>query len=202
MRFRGGDTATSENSPMETVAPVTSDNSSEATDNSESSEGSEETSSATQGEKNERGNLTKAIGEEASVTSKDGKNIYSFKVTGITPDAQCTDQYAQPSENGHLVKLDVEVVTGDAKTMEDNYYSSVYMGSSSWKYITAEGTTYNGDLGSVAAMMCLDDAETLPIDIGPAEKVTGSMILDLPNLDGTLVYEDTFAEGGWEYPVQ
>lgn len=173
-----------ENSPMESVAPVESE------------------TPTTNADTNDRGNIEKQIGEEGSVTGENGENIYSFKVTGIEPDFKCTNQYAQEPENGNFVKLDVQVTSADAKTIKDQYYTnSIYMQGGAWKYIAANGTTYNGDLGSGSSYMCLPESETIPAQIGPNEKVTGSIILDVPAADGTIVYSDPMVNGGWEYKL-
>ena len=177
---------------MESVAPAT-ENSSTST--------AEETSATA--ETNNRGNVEKKIGEEAGITSKDGKSVYTFKVTSIEPDYQCTREYSRPAENGHIVKVNLEVVTADAKTMKDAFHSSgVSFDPYSWKYIAANGTTFNGNLGSIGTISCLEESEELPINIGPGEKVTGSVVLDVPATDGTLVYKDILADGGWEYKIQ
>ncbi|GAA1046115.1 hypothetical protein [Rothia amarae] len=173
-----------ENKPMESVAPVESE------------------TATTSADTNDRGNIEKQIGEEGSVTGEHNENIYSFKVTGIEPNFKCTDEYAQEPENGKFVKLDVQVSTADAKTMKDQYYgNSVNMQAGAWKYIAANGTTYNGQLGSGSSFMCLPESETIPAQIGPNEKVTGSVILDVPATDGTIVYSDPMTDGGWEYDL-
>lgn len=173
-----------ESNQMESVAPVTSETAAETPNT------------------NKRGNIEKQIGDEGSVTGENGENIYSFKVTGIDPDFKCTDQYAQAAENGKFVKLDLQVITAEANILRDHYYgNSIYMQSGSWKYIASNGTTYNGDLGSASSVMCLPESETIPAQIGPSEKVTGSVILDVPATDGTIVYSDPMTEGGWEYKL-
>lgn len=179
--------------PMESVAPATDSNSG----NSDAS--SEETT--TSADTNERGNVEKQLGEEASVTGKDNKNVYSFKVNSIEPDIQCTEEFASESKNGHLIKVNMDVVTSDAKTMDENYYSTLNFSGYGWKYIAANGTTFNGDLASSATYGCVPETELLPSSIGPGEKVTGAVILDLPATDGTLVYSDSYV-GGWEYKIQ
>lgn len=173
-----------ENKPMESVAPVESE------------------TASTSAETNGRGNIEKQIGEEGSVTGEHGENIYSFKVTGIEPDFKCTAEFAQAPENGKFIKLDIQVSTADAKVFKDQYYgNSVYMQGGAWKYIASNGTTYNGELGSGSAYSCLPESETIPPQIGPNEKVTGSIILDVPATDGTIVYSDPMTQGGWEYKL-
>lgn len=173
-----------ENKPMESVSPVESETS---------------TNSANT---NERGNIEKQIGEEGSVIGEDGKNIYSFKVTGIEPDFKCTGEYSAPSENGKFVKVDLQITTADAATLKEQYYGNqVYMQGGAWKYIDKNGTTYNGELGSGSSYSCIPETESIPGNVGPKEKVTGSIILDVPATDGVIIYSDPIAEGGWEYKL-
>lgn len=173
--------------PMQTVAPI------ETTTPSPSQEAPS---------LNSRGNLEKAVGEEAGIMTADGEAIYTFKVNSITPDVQCTQEFATSPENGHFVAVDMDVVTSNAQIMEENYMSDVYVTPSSWKFISAEGTVFNGDLGTGASFSCLGDETTLASSIGPDQKANGIVLLDVPNLDGTLVYEDFGLSGGFEYKIQ
>lgn len=196
-------------SPMESISPAITEQSADSTPSQSSSQENTSSSEAASPESslisdvNDRGNIELELGDEAVVTSKeDDKTVYSFKVNSFEIDPQCTEEFAQPSENGHLVKVNIDVVTSDAKTMDDSYYSSLNFSGFGWKYIAANGTTFNGNLGSTATFSCLPQTELLPASIGPAEKVTGSVLLDVPATDGTLVYEDSALGSGWEYKIQ
>lgn len=73
-----------------------------------------------------------------------------------------------------------------------------------FKFVGANGTTFNGNLGTMGAHSCLPDSETIGANgggIGPAEKVIGKLVLDAPEPTGTLVYKSylTSGNGGWEY---
>lgn len=173
--------------PMPTVAPIESSTPSPSQNDSTT---------------NSRGNLEKSVGDEAGVMTAEGEAIYTFKVNSITPDIQCTQEYATAPENGHFVAVDMDVVTSNAQMMEENYMSDVFITPSSWSFISAEGTVFNGDLGTVASFSCLGDETTLAMSIGPDQKANGIVLLDVPNLEGTLVYEEPGMFGGFEYKIQ
>ena len=56
----------------------------------------------------------------------------------------------------------------------------------------------------MGAYTCLPDEQTIGNNgagIGPGEKVTGKLVLDLPETTGILVFKSylTSGNGGWEY---
>ncbi|MFE8886886.1 hypothetical protein ACFYLX_13665 [Pseudarthrobacter enclensis] len=121
----------------------------------------------------------------------------TFVVNSISVDSPCTSPYAQAPENGHFLAVAVDVETTPELSKDINKF--VWFGAQSWKLIAENGTTYNGSLDSGAAYGCLNDAERLPSNIGPGEKVTGTLILDVPVSSGTLVLDATGGGGGWEW---
>ncbi|CAI3794014.1 hypothetical protein NKCBBBOE_00952 [Pseudarthrobacter sp. MM222] len=143
-----------------------------------------------------RGNLIKKVGQPASLKLASGELTTSFVLTKMTIDAPCTAPYAQPSENGHFVALTFDVETTADLAKDINQF--VWFGGQSWKLIADTGTTYNGSLDTSPAYGCLNDEERIPSEIGPAEKVTGTIVLDVPAASGTLVFEPA-GSGGWEW---
>lgn len=158
-------------------------------------------SPAAGGTKSSRGNLVKTVGEGASVTDKD-KTVASFVVNSIQVDAPCTNQYAQPSENGHFVALDVSMETDPA--LAESVNPQFGLAGYAWKAVAENGTTFNGDIMTAASFMCLNDEERLPSALGPGEKATGTLILDVPTATGVLVHKQGFMPAGWEweYPAK
>ena len=64
-------------------------------------------------ETSERGNLVKHIGDTAYIYADTSEKTEwaRWTVTNITLDAPCTNEYAEPSENGHMVVMDVTAQT-------------------------------------------------------------------------------------------
>lgn len=158
-------------------------------------------SPAVNGTKSTRGNLVKTVGEGASVTDKD-KTVASFVVNSIQVDAPCTNQYAQPSENGHFVALNVSMETDPA--LAESVNPQFGLAGYAWKAVAENGTTFNGDIMTASSFMCLNDEERLPSALGPGEKATGTLILDVPTATGVLVHKQGFMPAGWEweYPAK
>lgn len=67
-----------------------------------------------------------------------------------------------------------------------------------WTFVSVEGTTYNGDLGSMAVYSCLDSVETVDA-VGPAQKATGWVVLDVPAWEGTSLLDQ--GGPGWEWAL-
>lgn len=146
--------------------------------------------------RSERGNLIKEVGEKAGIEyDRPGQNEIDFTIQAITPDPSCSAEYAQAPENGHFFRIDMDLVS--TPEFDDHF---VIAEQGAWKWIDANGTTANADPVSVAGMMCLAQNEQLPQYMGTGEKVTGSVVLDLPTTEGTLVFEPVYGLG-WEWEV-
>jgi hypothetical protein len=183
------DTNSATNSPAPTIPPAAT-SSALATDNPGATI-------------SERGNIIRALGQGAGLSDKSGNQAVSFVVNKITIDPVCTAEFARPPQNGHFLALDISAQT--FPPLKDLFGSGQFdFGASNWKLIAANGTTYNGSLNSGPAIGCLADAEQLPDLVGTGEKVTGTLILDVPATKGTLVFAPTFADASWEwqYPAK
>lgn len=158
-------------------------------------------STAAAGAKSSRGNLVKKAGEGASVTDKEN-TVASFVVNSITVDPECTGASAAPAQNGHFVVLDVSMET--APELAESVNPEFGLAGYGWKAVADNGTTFNGDLGTFEAFMCFDDAERFPSALGPGEKATGKIVLDVPTPTGVLVHKQGFMPTGWEweYPAK
>lgn len=154
--------------------------------------------------KSPRGNIVKGLSEPAGITDAEGDAVATFTVNSITPDAPCTGPYPEPAENGHIVVLDVTIETTPELASEDGSYSQFDMNPAMFKFVGTSGTTFNGNLGSMAAYSCLPDEELIGGNtgaVGPAEKVTGKIAIDVPENTGTLIFKSylTSGTGGWEW---
>lgn len=154
---------------------------------------------APEAKKSPRGNLIKALGQPAgqsdSITKKQTVN---FIINSITVDPPCTGPYPQPSEKGHFVVLDASIET--LPELAEAGYPKFDLSPHGFQFVGANGTTYNGNLTSGASYGCLPEGEVLPINgVGPAEKVTGKIVLDVPEATGTLVFKSMGELSGWEW---
>lgn len=154
--------------------------------------------------KSTRGNIVKEPGQPAGIADQNGEQIVNFTINSITTGASCTGPYPQPAENGHLTVLDVTVETMPELANTPNGPSSFDINAAMFKFVGTSGTTFNGSLGTMGAYSCLPDEETIGNNgagIGPGEKVTGKLVLDLPETAGILVFQSylTSGNGGWEY---
>lgn len=154
---------------------------------------------ATEGpKKSPRGNIIKALAEPGWTTNAAGKQTAIFTINSITVDPPCTGPYPQPAEKGHFVILDASIET--KPELSESSYAQFDLSPHGWQFVGANGTTYNGSLTSGASYGCLAESEVLPINgVGPAEKVTGKIVLDVPETTGTLVFKPTGGAGGWEW---
>ncbi|MET4590680.1 hypothetical protein [Arthrobacter sp. 754] len=135
------------------------------------------------------------------MTDKD-KTVASFVINSIQVDAPCTNEYATAPENGHFIALNVSMETDPA--LAESVIPQFGLAGYGWKAIAENGTTFNGSLSSFSAMMCLPETERFPSALGPGEKATGTIILDVPTPTGVLVHQQGFMAAGWEweYPAK
>ena len=149
--------------------------------------------------KSPRGNIVKEVGQGASITDPmhDNKEVVNFVVNSIKP-GKCTEPYAQPAKNGNVMIVDVTVET--KPELNDAIMKTFSLSGYDFKFVAENGTTFNGDLGGMG-YGCLPDAETFPsAGMGPAEKITAKVVLDVPQPHGILVLKAPLSNtNGWEY---
>lgn len=147
--------------------------------------------------KSVRGNLIMHVGDTGTISAGDvGKVTTKFTVNAITVGA-CNQQYSEASKNGQIVFVDLTAET--TPELAQSSYPKFTLSGYDFKFIADNGTTFNGDLGTVATYSCLPDTQVFPsAGMGPAEKVTAKVVLDLPAAHGTLVMKSGLS-GGFEY---
>lgn len=185
------------------VTPVAAASSSASTPApSSSAPASSEASSSATSEKSDRGYNIKKVGEVGGMTDADGEQAVNFVVTDIKTNLECTGEFAKKADNGHLVgiKMDIEVKKNFA---DPDYSGQTFMTNAvMWDFVSKNGTTFNGELGTDAAYSCLDEKQTLPDEgVGPAQKATGWVVVDVPDTTGTLIL-DYYGNGGWEWELK
>lgn len=148
--------------------------------------------------RSERGNLVKEVGETFGYGPSEAApfDVAAFRVTNIEAEASCSTEHAEEPRNGHFVRFDIEGET--SANLHDAVGGDLFLGADSWKVIAENGTTFNGDVASLPAWTCLEDVDMLPVKIGPAERVAGSVVLDVPTSTGIAIL-DPFGGGGWEW---
>lgn len=147
-----------------------------------------------------RGNLIKEIGQGAGTSDPETKDqLATFVVNSIEVDPVCTrpDAATYPPENGHLIALDVSIET--FPELSETEWPKFALNPYNMKVIAPNGTTSNANLSTMASSGCFDDSELVPVNgLGPAEKVTGKIVLDSEVASGVLVVSENGVTG-WEY---
>ncbi|MDQ0212647.1 hypothetical protein [Arthrobacter bambusae] len=147
--------------------------------------------------KSVRGNLLMQGGDIGTISDGSTKQVdVKFSVSAITP-ITCDQPYARPSQNGQLVAVDVTAET--TPELAQSSYPKFTLSSYDFKFIADNGTSFTGDLGTVATYSCIADSTEFPsAGMGPAEKLSGKVVLDLPAAHGILVMKSGLS-GGFEY---
>jgi len=154
-------------------------------------------------ERSDRGNLVKDIGQAAGVTAEDGTQLVNFTVTDIRVDPECTEEafLQEPPANGNFVAVDMAIETLPELAERAEYEAYVNVSEYSFSVFGPDGMRDNDVDGN--GFFCLTDAEQLPPEIGPGEKVNGTVVLDTQYTEGTVVLSgDAFGVydgAGWEW---
>jgi hypothetical protein len=146
---------------------------------------------------NERGNIEVAVGEE--LTLPDGGTVVIDKIEVMPLPCPTDDEYSQSTpEHGHFVRLDVRVATAPAGGAEVPTQPS--FSEYNFQYIQANGVTFSASMGTFAAFTCLPQEQMFPSGgLGPGQQFTGSLVLDVPDTTGVLIYFPDSAGYGTGY---
>lgn len=150
-----------------------------------------------------RGNLAKKIGEPFGIHAEDNpdRNVVTYVVKDIEVDPQCTAPYVQEPEHGRFIAVDMEVETVADPEFTEVMYGPIAPGANSFKMIDANGTTVNS-VASGPSYGCFNQSEMMPSTVGPGERAAGKIVLDVPSVEGTLIYrENVMPDGGWEFEI-
>lgn len=126
-----------------------------------------------------------AVGEQIAFVPQDGTEAeVLFAITKITVDGKCTADYAQKSENGHFLFLEVSV---DTSPRMASTFSADLLNTGNFSIIGADGLTENGNnLSSSPSYGCVPRARMLPLTLNPGQRYTGTIVLDSRHTHGKL----------------
>jgi hypothetical protein len=157
------------------------------------------------GSTSERGNIPKLVGQKAGILSEDGETrLVTFTVTRIVSDPQCRNAEPPAPSNGHYVEVDLEVIT-TAELGADGQGNTVTFAPGNWFYYPPDSPGLIA--GGINAIGSEDHCELsvppLPDRIGPAQTVTGSVLLDVAPGSVYLAYapqNECGCGSAWEWP--
>jgi hypothetical protein len=153
--------------------------------------------------KNQRGNLTKRLGEAAMLCAdKDcSKAALTFTVDKIEVDPKCTDPYAHkygvdtPPQNGHYVVLHMTVKT--TTDMPSEMAPLIGFNGYEFSVIGPDGVTSASADGGYG---CMDTNDRLPsAGVSPGSQYQGTVVLDTKHTSGTIAFRFATMNGGWEW---
>lgn len=137
------------------------------------------------------------MGKTGTLSNEAGEEVASFVFKSIEP-GTCTEEFASEPENGPILFVTMQVQVAPQKGEE--FPLTLNTDPFAFGYVSPEGTTFNGDMGTMATYSCLAESETIPSTIGQGEKATGVIVLDAPDDSGSLVYTpDGFTTYELEY---
>lgn len=148
--------------------------------------------------RNDRGNLVKEMGQPAAYLDDAGEPTVKFRVDWIMSDPKC-DYPGYPAPPKGRSRIAVHMTVETTKDLEASAFASTTtFDPFLWKYIDSSGETWGGQLTGSSGIVCETEEGTLPDSFGPSEKGSGVVVMEVPSLDGTLIYN---SPGGFEYDL-
>lgn len=120
--------------------------------------------------------------------------MVTVTVNEIIPDFQCTQQGAEAPKNGRLVAMKVTVKTSKGLVADSQGNKEIDLLSFTWDYYSKSGQKSN-TIKTNATYNCVDTTLELTDSAGPSETVTGYVLIDVPSIDGWVVFDPTWASG-------
>jgi hypothetical protein len=128
-------------------------------------------------------NTTLALGETHQETDASGKPIFSIALDSVAVDLTCTAADSRPAKRGHLVGLNVRVLSGPETTVS----------AEDFQFRSSDGDAVT-DVATASAAACLDETGSWPGGRpGPDQPVAGTIVVDVPAVTGTILYRPA----GW-----
>ncbi len=142
----------------------------------------------------DRGNLIKQLGQPAGITEYDVQTAV-FSVTELVLDLECTSGFSDRPANGHYlgVRIDIETLP----ELAESDYPFVTITSYDWQAFDSTGMRLNDAQGN--AWSCLDAASQLPNQLGPGQRASGWIVLDVVEPTGSVALVLPGFDGGWEW---
>jgi len=127
--------------------------------------------------------VTLAVGQHYDVLDPSGGTAYTIVVNRVVADVPCTAPAKVPPEHGHLVGVKLKVITGADPAGKPQSFAPT-----DFQFVGADGTPVT-DVATKSAATCLKAADEFPTaPVGADQKVTGTVVLDVPATTGTLAY--------------
>lgn len=136
------------------------------------------------------------VGERFDVYDGYGTKLADIAITAITTNVDCSDaaryiSRVPAAERGHFVQVSLDVATSP-EFVSDKFGS--IMGADFSK-VSADG--YGGDVDPPSsADFCTPQDEQFDL-MNPSTKYRGTVLLDMADLDGQLVFQPRFNRDGW-----
>jgi len=148
-------------------------------------------------ETNERGNAVLDLGQELTVfDNATGAVAFAVAVDSVSTDVACTNPKSAPAENGRFIAVQVRVTTGSDLSAVGGEPG---VRSAGFRFLAKDGVTLVG-AGTPSADSCLRDGESFPSrPLGPDQELTGTIVLDVPESAGTIVFRPKYLTAGAEW---
>lgn len=144
--------------------------------------------------RSERGNIIKAIGQQAGVTGQCAQDCVNFTVTDIATAPAC-DNPLEPID-GRLLSVTLDITTQPDAPKDD--MTGMFQ-TFNWAVVDGAGTTHSNGSGELMSP-CLDDANAIGAYLSPGSHYTGTLLFDVP-ADSKILVLDMFGQASWEWNI-
>ncbi|HXD27971.1 MAG TPA: hypothetical protein VN621_04340 [Arthrobacter sp.] len=136
----------------------------------------------------DRGLPLQTEGRELRLQQRDGGPVITLTVTSLAVQDTCPVDGGRPAHDAFAL---LEVEASFAKPADaESPAPPLQLSPASWSFYSADGSRYDGGLGTTPATSCQNAGNALPAELTPGSSVRGTLVLDLPARDGALVLAD------------
>lgn len=137
-----------------------------------------------------------ALGETFDVLDASGQLVYTVAVDAVVPDVECTADESLPAANGHLIGVQLRVLTGPAPAEGTDPPA---ISATDFGYLGADDQP-GADAHTTSAAACLDEAEDFPSGpLAPEQETAGTIVLDVADVTGAIAYRPEGLSLFWRF---
>ncbi len=145
----------------------------------------------------ERGLPLYAPGDELTLQGSDADPQITLTVTSLSVEETCPIDGGKP-DNGQFAVLQIDA---SFEASDDAAQRPLRLSPRMWSFYSTDDARYDGELGTTPATSCQNAGTALPAELKPGASVHGTLVLDIPEAEGSLTLADVDTDiAEWQLP--
>lgn len=137
-------------------------------------------------------------GDELTLQGSDAEPRITLTVTSLSVEETCPIDGGEPS-NGKFAVLEIDA--SFEASDDDAAQRPLLLSPQMWSFYSTDDARFDGELGTTAATSCQNAGTALPAELKPGASVHGTLVLDIPDAEGSLTLADADTDiAEWQLP--